>query len=1132
MLRYIMGRAGSGKSRQVCNEIKAALSSYHDAPLILLVPEQYTLQAERNLIQNLQVNGIMQVEVLSFSRLANRIFSEVGGSTRIVLNEQGKQMILRRVINGNIRNLTIYKQAARQAGFVSKCGQIISDFKQYDIDCAFLKEHPDLSGLDRVLEHKIHDIAIIFDAFNQYLQGRYMDMDDYINLFIEKLIQSNFLMGSRIWVDNFATFSPQSLRIIERLLALASCLTVSLTIDRGRGLADRELFNMSDSTYRKIHSMAVRLGLPEESLEIPWQKEGVKTDELKHLERQIYAYPYRPWDEEVSQIHIFAAANVFTEVEYAAVRMVERARENGWRWKEMAVVCQDLNTYGPIIARVFSEYRIPIFMDEKREVIDHPLIQFILSSLDIIQRGYRREDICRCCKTGFTYLNPDESDELENYLLRYGIHGKRLHAEFEYGEQERLSALNSMRLRLIEPLLNMETKLVEINDIGNMTRILYEYLQDSDIPTKMAAEIEAMDKRGYINMVRESAQIWNIVLETLDQMYTIMGDQQTNLKEYRQLIEAGFLNYKLGIIPTTVDQVLVGTVQRSISQDIKGLFVLGVNDGVLPSNGVEDSLFDQEERSQLGSLGFEIGLNREQAIAQENYLIYNALAQPNEEIWLSYALADSEGRAMRPSLLLNRILMLYRKLKPISDLIEDRETMLDTISTPGSTMKHMVHNLRRAWDGRAIDDFWWDVFRWYGTEEIWRQKRDNVVKGFLHYNQVGGINPELAEKLYKRPFRSSVSRLEQYANCPFAHFVRYGMRPSERKTFEVSAPDVGELFHGALQNFAHKMTEAGLGWQELDRAESDRLMDQVMDDMVPVHADGVFTSSHRYRYLVHQLKRVGRRSAWTLTQHIQSGQFKPIGYEIRFGRGGDLPPIEIILEDGEILYLEGRIDRADVYEGSDASYVRVIDYKTGRKAFDLTETYYGLTLQLLVYLKALLGSGSIDAHPHLKPAGVFYFRIDDPAVKSDVDVVEEIEKQIARKLRMDGLVLQDINIVRAMDKEFESSSSIIPVGLKRDGNFDSYSSVLNENEFAQMLEHIEGLMRQLTEEIIRGHASIQPVMINKKKACDLCKFKSICQFDQLFENNRFRVLPQLRRDEVMKRISGLPSEGGCNNDLD
>ena len=1159
MLRYIVGRAGSGKSYQVLGEIKQSIEQGSEEPLILLVPEQYTLQAERDLIQKLQLPGIMQVEVLSFTRLAQRVFAEVGGLTRVMIDEQGKHMILRRVINQNLNLLTIYKQAAKQAGFVNKCGQIISDLKQYDVDAVQLTDHPGLNAHESVLVQKIHDIAIIYEAFNQYLQGRtgmireglpqdsettnrepfssldpgldisihnrYIDMDDYTNLLIEKLGQSRYLKGSRIWIDNFATFSPQSLRIIEQLINLAGELTVVLSRDPGERSDNSELFALSDHAYRKIHHMAVKLGVPEQLISVSAPETVGRSPELRHLERQLYAFPSVSWDNDISHLHIFAGANIFSEVEYMAASMVARARDDGWRWRDMAVICQDLSTYGPIITRVFREYNIPCFMDEKREIIDHPIIQFVLSSLDIVQRGYRREDICRCCKTGFTFLNPQESDEWENYLLRYGLQGKRLKEDFGAGPSELLPYYNGIRIRLMEPLLRLEDSLAQSRDLGGITRALYEYLREMDVAERLAREIEAMKLRGWWDKVLESTQIWNIVMDTLDQLYTIMGDQPINLKEYRQMLEAGFLSYELGIIPTTVDQVLVGSVQRSISQNIRALFVLGVNDGVLPGGHSEDSLLDEDERSRLEKLGIELGLSRELKMAQENYLIYSALSKASEEIWFSYALADSEGRALRPSLLMNRVRQIFITLQPVSDLIQDRQTGLNSISTPGSTMKYLVQNLRLGDEGRGFAEFWWDVYRWYGEHQPWQARLDSIIRGFGHRNQVGNLRPELSEKLYARPFRTSVSRLEQYANCPFAHFVRYGMRPAERKTFEVSAPDIGDLFHGAFQNLAGKMAEQGLAWQELSRDQCDSLMDTVMDEMAPGHAEGVFASTHRYRYLVNRLKRIGRRSAWTLAQHIQAGEFRPLGYEMRFGRGGDLPAIEIVMGDGEKLYLEGWIDRADLYQGEEGSYVRVIDYKTGPKAFDLSSAYYGLSLQLLVYMMALLGKKQSEAAELMKPAGVFYFRVDDPAIKSDSSLQEEIEKQIAQKLRMDGLVLKDVNIIRAMDRELEGTSSIIPVSLKKDGDFDAYSPVLDEEEFAQLLRHVEVLLRQISQEILRGRARIEPVMINQRKACDYCGYQTICQFDQLFENNRYRRLPQLRRGEVLARIAGGQPEG-------
>ncbi len=1119
-LRYIMGRAGSGKSRQVLNEIKFCLEDGCEQPLILLVPEQYTLQAERDLLEKLKLPGMIQVEVLSFTRMASRVFNEVGGLTRALINEQGKNMVLRRVINQKLSGLTIYQQAARQEGFVAQCSQMMAELKQYDISTQTLRDRLEQMEADSMVSQKVSDLTLIYEGFNDYLQGRYLDMEDYINLFIDKLQRSQYFRGATLWIDNFTTFSPQSLRIIEELMLLAGDLTICLTRDDASRPADQELFALSDAVFRKFHVMAAKRGIAEEKIVIDAGDQLiVKSPELKLLERELYAYPGELWPGVISHIHLFAAANTYSEVENLAACLVGLARDEGWRWKDMAVVCQDLPGYGPNIKRVFSEYQIPLFMDEKRDIIDHPIIQFILASLDIVQRGYRYEDISRCCKTGFTLLAPTEYEELENYILRYGIHGYRMKDDFAAGEPERHELLNQWRKTLVEPLVALEKKLAAAQDFAGITQALYDYMLALGLAERLADEIEIMQGQGCYERVSENTQIWNIVLETLDQLYAILGDQAAGVKEYRQVLETGFLSFELGLIPTTVDQVLVGSIQRSKSQDVRAVFVLGLNDGILPSGSNAETLLSAEEKAYLESLGLEIGMSRAMMVLQENYLIYNAFSKPSEALWLSYALADSDGRALRPSILVNRLRYIFPNLTPASDLIEDREMQLKMVCTPGSTLKYLVRNLRSEMEGRPLDGFWWDVYHWYEAVPDWKNKRDFIAQGFLHRNQVQDLGPAQAGKLYPHPFRSNVSRLEQYVNCPFAHFIRYGMRPAERKTYEVSAPDIGELFHGALQGLATKIDEQGLSWQCLERGQCDSLMDQVMEAIVPLHADGVFNSTHRYRYLVNRLKRVGRRSAWILAQHIKAGNFEPLGYELRFGSGGALPAVQVLLASGETLFLEGRIDRVDIYDTEDASYVRVIDYKTGGKTFSMSDAYYGLSLQLLVYLQALLARNSLIQRDIIKPAGIFYFKIDDPAVKDDDAVLAEVEQQIARKLKMDGMVLKDVTIVRAMDASLEKNSDIIPVGLKRDGDFAQYSSVLDEGEFASLLKHVETLLRQIAGEIIKGRVKIEPVMIDDRKACDYCAYHAVCQFDQLFEDNRFRRLGNLKPNEVLQRMA-------------
>ncbi|WP_054695636.1 helicase-exonuclease AddAB subunit AddB [Syntrophomonas palmitatica] len=1117
-LRYILGRAGQGKTRLVMNEIKYYLDNGDD-PLILLVPEQYTLQAERDLMEKLELPGIMQVEVLSFTRMASRIFNDVGGLTRTLLNEQGKNMILRRVINQNRHKLTIFKPAALQDGFVLKCSEIIAEMKQYNISPADLLDKMTAIETKSTLYMKLNDIAVIYEEMAKYLSGHYLDMEDYINFFIEKLEESSYFRESRIWMDNFTTISPQSLRVVEKLMQHCREFSISLTIAPPEDSKDKDLFTISTRCLRKIKEMAAVLGIKEEVIWVAHNDSQLrKSPEIIHLEKQLYVFPGRKYDEKPEHIHLFASSNMVMEVENLAAQIVALARDNELRWNQMAVICQDIGNYGPLIKRVFNEYDIPYFMDEKREIVDHPLIQFILASLDLIQRNYRYEDLARYCRTGFTFLDDGACDILENYLLRYGIKGSLLKEDFKAGDPANLDYLNYCRRLLMEPLLRLEENLASARDYASINKIIFNYLESMEIPVRLAGEIERMRDKKQYDLVNENTQIWNAVVESLQQISEILGEQEAALKEYRQVLEAGFISVELGIIPTTVDQVLVGSIQRSKSHDIKALFVLGLNDGVLPKKGREEKLLSDEEKMRLESLGLQIGLNHELRSLQEDYLIYNVFSKPCHELFLSYALADSEGRALRPSLLAERIKSLFPGLITITDLMDTREQQFKMISTPRSTFKYAVNRMRMALDGKPIYQFWDDVWDWYGINEEWQGYREHVLPAFTYHNQVDDMGMQVARKLYGSPLRSSVSRLEQYASCPFAHFISYGLSPGERKLYEVASPDIGLLFHNALMSYAQKIRSADMTWQGLDREDSDVLMDQVMEELAPELADGVFASTHRYRYLLKRLQRVGRRTAWILVQHIKAGDFQPVAVELGFGTGRALPALEIELPNGEMLYLEGRIDRVDIFDDAKESFVRIIDYKTGGKSFDLADAYNGLSLQLLLYLQAVLNAPQQIGRERLNPAGVFYFKIDDPLVKSDKDIMEEVEKQIAQKLKMDGVLLKDVRIIRAMDANADTGSHIIPAAITSNGEVHRQSSVLEESEFAALLQHMRELVKKMGLEIIQGRVRINPVRNEKGSACIYCNYKSICQFDPLFEDNRYRNLRSLKREEIINLL--------------
>lgn len=1118
-MRFILGRSVSGKSERVRQEIGECLAAGGEDKLLLLVPEQFTLQSERDLITRLNLPGIIRVEVLSFTRLAHKVFSQVGGLTRTLLNEQGKNMVLRKMIDEVAGELTVYKKAALQEGFVAKLSELFSNFKTQDITPAQLQASLVEDDLDTI-KQKIHDISLIYEQFNHYLEGSYLDTEDYLNLLIEKIQSAAFLAGTRIWVDGFSTFSPQSLKIINKLIPQVQEITITLTLDPAKQTRDQDLFSLTSRTYRQLQAMAREQGVTQESIDLdqPAMDEN-HNSAILFVEKELFAYPSYCYRGGIQDIELFAAANINSEVEYAAAQVWELVRERGWRWQDIAVVCNDMESYGPLIKRVFAEYGIPTFMDQKRDIMDNSIVKLILSSGHIIRRGYRYEDVFSFLKTGFSGLNDDQVEKLENFALQYGIQGSAWQQEFIVEDPEINQELNTCREMFIRPLQKLGRKIAGTNPIADICRAHYEYLQEISVQPRLEQWIEKMNDRGRLDIVRENTQIWNVVLQIFDQMVEILGDNKVSLKEYLHILEAGFMSLEVGIIPTTIDQVLVGNIQRSKSQDVKALLVLGVNDGILPSGPETEGILSESEQVLLQKRGVELGFDKNQQSTEEKFLIYTALSKPSRYLALSYALADEGGKALRPSLLVYRLQRLFPQLAVRSDVIRDPDLELHQITTPASTYKYLVGNMRLLLDAKPVEPCWGHVYSWYQGQEQWQQALQAMQAGLFHSNQIGVIGADKASQLYSLPLYSSVSRVEKFIGCPFAHFIHFGLKPQERKVYQVAAPDIGELFHNGLMEFAGRLQRENKSWRELERSEAEGIMDGIMDDIVPAHNHGVFTSNHRYQYLVQRLKRISRRTVWVLTQHLQQGGFEPLQYEVSFGPGGLFPAIEIELAQGQKLYLVGRIDRVDFLEEDDATYVKIIDYKSGNHDFKLSDVFHGISLQLMIYMQAVLAGATALQRGQLKPGGVFYFKIDDPLINTETAVIENIEQEIGKKFKMKGLVLKDTQLVTQLDKDIAGNSDIIPVAMTVKGDFYKNSAALSLENFTALLQHVERLLAQIGREIARGQVKIHPYKSGQHTACDYCEYLSVCQFDQLLVDNNYRYIKPLSDEEVINRIN-------------
>ncbi len=1120
-IRYILGRAGSGKTHRVLDEIEYRIKEKSNHRLILLVPEQFTLQAEADLIFKKNLEGIMRVEVISFQRLGYKVLNEAGGIKKTAINELGKIMVLRKLFEENSKNLTVFNKASKKDGFLSNFCQLITELKRDDIPTEIIEQKSEGITQDNMLKRKLKDISLIYSKFNEYMEGKYTDDEDKMNLVIEKLDNSTYFDDAEIWVDGFNSFSALEYKILEKLMVKSRKLNISLTLDM-KNSHDNSIFKPTSNTYEKLRDIALKNGI-EERKTILDAKTEYKKQEIWHLEKELFAYPYKKYEKSTERVKIFYSLNQYTEIENVASYIVSLARDKDYRWRDISVVCNMIDSYSSTIKRVFSEYGIPYFIDDKRSIMNNPIIKFIISGLEIISRNFRYEDVFKFIKTGFSDLDKSEYEVLENYVLRYGIMGDKWLSDFIYGENEfELEKINDIRKKFIQHIGTFKKKIKSKNQIDNLTKYLFEFLTDMNVEEKLNSLIDKQKEKGYLELVNENTQIWNIVMEVLDQLVEILGDKKVTISEYVKILESGLSEYQVGIIPPTMDQVLVGSLDRSRSHDIKALFVVGVNDGILPSTVEDSGILLDEEKMEMKSIGIDISSDSETKACEEDFSVYTSFTKPSEYLFISYALGDNEGKTLRPSMLIDRLKKIFGNLTVYSDIIKNEEIEMNLIATPMSTFKYLVENLRLKLDGNKINEMWRDVYHWYYNEENWREKLQLVIEGLYHVNQQEKIDESYTRQIYQLPFRSSISRLETYVNCPYSHFIKYGLAPEERKVYEIKSPDLGMLFHNSIEEFSKELSIENLSWDQIDRHKSDEIVEKILDKMIDDFQHGLLLSTHRYKYMVNRLKRISKRALWTITEHIRKGDFVPMQHEVSFGDGPNskIPPIVINLPNGEEIRLEGRIDRVDILEGEKGSYVKIIDYKSGNKAFSLSDAYYGLQIQLLVYADAIISNGDKLIKNDIYPAGVFYFRIDDPMVESDVEDLELIEKEIAKKLKLDGIILKDINIVKSMDRDIEetNNSSIIPVSINKDGSFSKSSSVLDKEDMNLLIKHVKGLISEIAEEILKGKIKIEPCKIDKRVSCTYCEFSTICQFETSFEDNKYRNIKKLKDDDVMLRI--------------
>ena len=1142
-IRFIYGRAGSGKSTFCLNEIKEKISEDKNK-LIYIVPEQYTFQRETMLLHVVDERGLIRSQVLSFKRMAHRVFEKCGGRVNTVMSDSGKSMLIHKILQNTQDKLHYFNRISREQGFTDIISDTLTEMKKYNITPEIIEQKIN-SISDDELRSKLSDLYIIYDEYNRNVDEKVIDTDDELTLLSKKLLISDIYDDAEIWIDEFTTFTPQQLDIIQILAKRCKRINITLCMDElgnGQNNEITDIFNGIKNTESKIIGMMQKANINYDgSVDLNDNEDNRFScnEELKHLEKYYYTYPIRSYNEDINKIRLYKASNTYDEIEVVAKEILRLVREENYRYRDISVVCRNIDNYEKITKVVFNEYKIPYFIDKKIDILSNPLVVLILSAFEIYIRNWSYESVFKYLKSGLTDVDKDEIDILENYILANGIKGYRwtkdIIIEETEDEEDNINPKEIME-KVRRPLMNFHRKIANNNSVREICTAIYEFLLDIDIFNRIDEWIDRFNELGLQDKVTEYTQVPSIVLEILDQAVAVMGEEHIDVKEFYKILTAGFNSKEIGVIPVALDQVNIGDIARIKGRQVKALFIIGVNDGILPAANKEEGILTDRDREELIEVGIELSSTTRLKAFEEQFMVYTAINLASDFLMISYPMADFEGKSLRPSIVIQRIKRLFPKLQEESSIYNLREEkdMYYKISSPIPTFNELILAIRRKYEKEDVEEYWDNVYDWFSNQEEFKNKAGYIFKG-LNYNNVGDvISREKLKSLYSTEsgrLMLSVSRLEKYSQCPFSYFIKYGLKAKDRKIYEFSAPDLGSFMHGVLEEFTDYVIDKNISWSELDSKRCRDIVNKLIDNKLEADENFILNSSSKYKYFTNRFKRIISKSVSVISEQMKSGEFEVFSTEFVFGNNSAGSPIKLVLPSKEEVYLTGRIDRIDKLTLDGETYIRIIDYKSGAKKFDLNELYYGLQMQLLVYLDAILKNSEYILKTKALPGAILYFRIDDPMIKSKSQLEDdEIKKQVLDKLKMNGLILKDADLVKAMDKNISTYSLIIPAGFKKDGDFSSSSSVVTEEQFDILRKYVNQKMVELCEDMLSGKLRIEPCKIQDNAYCSYCDYSSICQFDVGIKDNKYKIIPTKSNDELWSRITNKVSGGEDDGD--
>lgn len=1109
-LRIIYGRAGSGKSEYCYKEIAKDIEK--NEKIFLITPEQFSFTAEKKLMEAVKTEAVLQAEVVHLSRLAKRVIKEIGIKDDR-MSKCGKAMLISHILTMQKKDL---KYLSKSEENINLAISSITELKKHGVTVEMLKEQIDKTE-NIYLKTKLQDISVIYEQYDEQIKQSYIDEADELAILAENIENIKWLKNSVIYIDEFAGFTYSEYQVIKGLIKYAKQVNITITVDNLEQTLnpDTDIFYANKITVKKLQDIVsqneLKLEKPIKMLEV----KRFKTPELKYIEGNLFKTQSTKYEQKVENLSMFLAKNQYTEIEYIAKEITKLVKEKKKRYNDIAIITKNIQSYSNLARVIFEKYDIPIFIDEKRELSQNIIIQYVLSIFEILQKNYSKESVFQYAKMGFLEIEQSDIFKLENYCTKWGIKQNKFKKDFVYElekNKQEIEYYNELRKKIIEPIENLKQNIRKGKTAKGITVAIYDFLEKQKIEEKIFLKMQELKEKNREDLVQEYKESYEILINVLDEIVKIFRDENITINQYANILKQGLKASSLGKIPGTQDQVIMGDVDRSRSHKVDTIFIIGLNDGVYPSINKSEGFLGDEDREYLKKQGIELAKGTLENLYDDNFNIYKAFATAERELHLSYSSADTEGGALRPSIYITKIKKMFPNLKETSDVIVSDYQ----ITNQKATYEALIEKLAKI-EESELEPEWKEIYKYFGNNEEWKIKLEKDLQGLNYTNIPQNIEKTTIEKLYGNVLRTSVSKLETYKKCPFSYFLKYGLNLKQKEELKIQNFDTGSFMHEVIDLFFNYLREENIKLTELLNEEEKirKIVNQIIETKLDC-GKYRFTATVKYKILIQRLEKMVTKALKYIVESLVYSDFNVEGTEVEFSKGKEYKPIEIALENGKRIEITGKIDRVDIAKTEDGNYLRIIDYKSSARNVDLNEVYAGVSIQLLTYLDA------ICEEEDLMPAGILYFNLIEKNVNPKTKTEEAIEEEIRKQFKMKGLILADIEVMKMQDNNLKEggTSKLIPAGISAKGGINKRdTSGVDEQEFEVLQKYIGKIIKEIGKEILEGKIELSPTNYKGKTPCKYCEYHAICGFDARNNKNKYDYIENLSKDDIIRKMN-------------